>query len=70
MRQGFDFSKQEDIKKLNGKTYAYCYLISDLPIKNISKDNVIINALYVDDKTYKFDGDVLVESGKSIWIKM
>ena len=69
MGQGLDFSKQEDIKKLNRKTYAYCYLISDLPIKNISKDNIIINALYVDDKIYKFDGDVLVESGKSIWIK-
>ena len=69
MGQGLDLNKHEDIAKLNGKTYAYCYLIRDFSIKNISKDNIIIHAVYVEDKKYQFDGDVLVESGKSIWIK-
>ena len=69
MGQGLDLNNKEDIAKLNGRPYAYCYLIGDFPIKNISKDNIIIDAIYVEGTKFQFDGDVLVESGKSIWVK-
>ncbi len=69
MGQGLDLNNKEDVAKLKGRPYAYCYLIGDFPIKNISKDNIIINAIYVEGTKFQLDGDVLVESGKSIWVK-
>ena len=66
--QGLDFDKQQDLDKLTNNKF-YCYKINDFPIKNLSKDCIIIESIVVDGEEHIFYGDKLVESGKSIWIK-
>lgn len=65
---GLDLHKQTDLEKLINNQF-YSYRISNFPIKNLSKDCIIIESIIVDDIEHIFYGDKLIESGKSIWIK-
>jgi len=66
--QGLDFDKKQDLEKLSNNKF-YCYKINDFSVKNLSRECIIIESIVVDGEERIFNGDKLVESGKSTWVK-
>ncbi len=57
----FDFTKAEDIQKIENETY-YVIFFRQFFVRNISSSNLILKGVFLDEEFYPFVRNVLVES--------